>query len=909
MGSSQSTFATPEVALAVALVVGGAAAIGYSALTSSSTSTSTSSTATSTSAAKKKSKRKSTAPTAEPEPVESAPVSAAAPDSEADTKSQSKPKSKSKSKSKAKAPGPGDVAPPVTLSSSGGLPGAFDAAADADDPAPVPTVKAHSKKQKKKAAPAASASAPAPAPATSASAPAPAVEATPAPAAPKSKKSKPKKKGAAAAPAAAGESTDDGWTRVGDTSTSASASASVTTASLAEEDAEEEDEEEAEEIPLPGMRAAAPRRPLAERLLPKPRKTGVDDMLPANTPDYPALARVMRVVPAAGDVTPSTSASASKSANAPASTDEDAPRALTDEDEDARAALEALAAADAADAADLEAWGASTGMGGGAGEAEDDGEWGFVPVKRRGGSSTAQSAATKKARQNAAKRDALKAAKGEEEAARLAALAAHRREAEGGADARAGGGGAGEGGEDRGENVQTDEGMDITRANAVSLSLISFRHLHASKGSSEGGVGDKDKDTAGGREGRVVHRPPQVASRESVGTWDVGCGMRTRMRRAEMRNVEWDRRWDAIGAGGDAMQGRGEYMQRDGGGVTIQRGDVARRREYLACEEKLGPMAAADVRPGHGKGKEEGGEGDGGRAGDPGLEAGVRARLLAVECAPAAPPRSTRWCSSPRHGSVPMRSHTAGPARADPGTDGAAGGKELLRVGRPLLRCHAPIASLLAIRRCRCTHKRSHTLRRLRGPVFSVGMILARIGGGGYVSLGCAPAPDTRRISRGWTSRGGEKRQAGPERVGGMRWGCEMTGARVLVVHGQRRGYGENEVLDALGLALGVVAEVLRTPTRRARRGRERGKSTLHQRQRSCPTRYLPPPLPSHPLPSPPLPSPPPAFAVAPPHPKDDDENVHADAENAPAPCYLRIRLRGEKLVHRGIDYAGVVRA
>ncbi|PSR76297.1 hypothetical protein PHLCEN_2v8529 [Hermanssonia centrifuga] len=35
------------------------------------------------------------------------------------------------------------------------------------------------------------------------------------------------------------------------------------------------------------------RRPLAERLLPKPRKTGVDDML--DTPDVPTLARVMRV--------------------------------------------------------------------------------------------------------------------------------------------------------------------------------------------------------------------------------------------------------------------------------------------------------------------------------------------------------------------------------------------------------------------------------------------------------------------------------------------------------------------------------------------------------------------------------------------------------------------------------------
>ncbi|KAK7041781.1 hypothetical protein VNI00_009070 [Paramarasmius palmivorus] len=41
------------------------------------------------------------------------------------------------------------------------------------------------------------------------------------------------------------------------------------------------------------------RRPLAERLLPKPRKTGVDDML--ETSDYPTLSRVMRIQPQPGE--------------------------------------------------------------------------------------------------------------------------------------------------------------------------------------------------------------------------------------------------------------------------------------------------------------------------------------------------------------------------------------------------------------------------------------------------------------------------------------------------------------------------------------------------------------------------------------------------------------------------------
>ncbi|KAJ7831062.1 hypothetical protein B0H13DRAFT_2371652 [Mycena leptocephala] len=129
--------------------------------------------------------------------------------------------------------------------------------------------------------------------------------------------------------------------------------------SLTKDSLDEEEEEEVVEIPLPGMKPKANlkeeekrqglkpvKRPLAERLLPKPRKTGVDEqsfirisspfrsvlstfssihflplfalfplpflllspssLMPLlilgfhapSSPDYPALARVMRVVPA-----------------------------------------------------------------------------------------------------------------------------------------------------------------------------------------------------------------------------------------------------------------------------------------------------------------------------------------------------------------------------------------------------------------------------------------------------------------------------------------------------------------------------------------------------------------------------------------------------------------------------------
>jgi hypothetical protein len=55
-----------------------------------------------------------------------------------------------------------------------------------------------------------------------------------------------------------------------------------------------------DQLPLSSSaeRSGSTRRPLAERLLPKPRKTGVEDML--QTPDYPPIARVVRAKPGPG---------------------------------------------------------------------------------------------------------------------------------------------------------------------------------------------------------------------------------------------------------------------------------------------------------------------------------------------------------------------------------------------------------------------------------------------------------------------------------------------------------------------------------------------------------------------------------------------------------------------------------
>lgn len=137
-------------------------------------------------------------------------------------------------------------------------------------------------------------------------------------------------------------------------------------------------------------------RTLAERMLPAGRKTGVEDML--ETPQYPEIARVMRVKPAEGEQ-PAPGYSWGDYEDA----DENKVISMDDEE-------------------------------------TDEGGWGVVKSRRPKRSqtvtqsttqaskpSTDNQSLTKKQRQNAAKRDAAKSVKAEAEEERLAKLQAHKR--------------------------------------------------------------------------------------------------------------------------------------------------------------------------------------------------------------------------------------------------------------------------------------------------------------------------------------------------------------------------------------------------------------------------------------------------------------------------------------------------
>ncbi|KAI0630717.1 hypothetical protein C8Q77DRAFT_1200026 [Trametes polyzona] len=287
------------------------------------------------------------------------------------------------------------------------VPGGFDAALEpGEKPGSGPGAAAKSKAKKKKGK---KASSPVPQDAQSES------SAT----APESSAARKPRK--SATPKPAGD--DDGWTRVetkkkttqagqragGDApaaSTSAAerpleistSDAGITTSFTGNSSPVTERTEDESHSAHADVSASENRRTLAEKLLPKPRKTGVEDVL--EEPDYPQLARVMRIQPRP-DERPAAGFSWGDY-----------------EDVD-----ESRATADDADG-------------------EDDGGWGVVKSKRSkpkqpssgaAQTPTAQKAPetlTKKQRQHAAKREAEKAAKAEAEAARLAALAKHKRELE-----------------------------------------------------------------------------------------------------------------------------------------------------------------------------------------------------------------------------------------------------------------------------------------------------------------------------------------------------------------------------------------------------------------------------------------------------------------------------------------------
>ncbi|KAF7982495.1 hypothetical protein HWV62_28082 [Athelia sp. TMB] len=194
--------------------------------------------------------------------------------------------------------------------------------------------------------------------------------------------------------------TDGSWTRVGRRGTETGDSSPT---------AERTDDDRV-------TAAVENRRTFAEKMLPKPRKTAVDDMI--ETPNYPAISRVMRVQPRA-DEKPASGFSwgdyedvaVASTSNAPVASS--APTAAVDESAE------------------------------GEGETDENDGWGVVkgrgrpkPASQLSSTPSAASSQTltagdsKRARQNAAKRDAAKAAKAAAEAERLATLARHKRELE-----------------------------------------------------------------------------------------------------------------------------------------------------------------------------------------------------------------------------------------------------------------------------------------------------------------------------------------------------------------------------------------------------------------------------------------------------------------------------------------------
>ncbi|EAU89915.1 hypothetical protein CC1G_08397 [Coprinopsis cinerea okayama7 len=205
--------------------------------------------------------------------------------------------------------------------------------------------------------------------------------------------------------------TDGSWTRVERRNKAGSAhqhseattsDAGITTSQTGNSSpVAERTELEEDETPSPNPRDSGEnrRRTLAEKLLPKARKTGVEDLL--DTPDVPTLSRVMRITPGPDE----------KPASGFSWGDYEDVRVTDGGENDA--------------------------------DGEDDG-WGVVKSKKsrstrqasssspppQASQSTTPQPPTKKQRQNAAKREAQKATKAAAEEERLAAQARHKRELE-----------------------------------------------------------------------------------------------------------------------------------------------------------------------------------------------------------------------------------------------------------------------------------------------------------------------------------------------------------------------------------------------------------------------------------------------------------------------------------------------
>ncbi|KAI9062623.1 hypothetical protein FKP32DRAFT_1593288 [Trametes sanguinea] len=332
----------------------------------------------------------------------SPPGGAQAPDASASSKKKQKKKADAKQT---------PLAEPRVVSFPPVVPGDFDTPSEAAEvSATGGSAKSGKKKKKGKKA-----SSPVPQDAQSDSS-ATAPESSTAPARKQRKSTTPK-------PTAAATADDDGWTKVqtkkkvqpkaqtaqGDVANSSApdrpleistSDAGITTSVTANSSPVTERTEDESHSLLADSRPSVPenRRTLAEKLLPKPRKTGVEDLL--EEPDHPQLARVMRIQPRP-DERPAAGFS----------------WADYEDVDDSRAT------ADDADG-------------------EDDGGWGVVRSRRsrpkQPASGQAQASTqlkapetlTKKQRQHAARREAEKEAKAQAEAERLATLAKHKRELE-----------------------------------------------------------------------------------------------------------------------------------------------------------------------------------------------------------------------------------------------------------------------------------------------------------------------------------------------------------------------------------------------------------------------------------------------------------------------------------------------
>ncbi|KAL1686731.1 hypothetical protein GGG16DRAFT_96601, partial [Schizophyllum commune] len=366
MGAAQSQI--PSEVVVAAAVIAGAAGVGYS-LRSGGTATAESATdAGSHPAPSKKSKKKK------------AGAAAASPAPEPE---------------KAAAPEPKVVGFPDVI------PGQFEAEAVVPD-APQPQTAGKKKQKKKKGKGAAAAASGADTADSRPTTPAPAPVPSPAPpppapsAAPKGKKAKKQQSKPDMSQSFAAIDTDGEWTRVesrrgkaatgAPAGTSASETGATSSITGTESPVAERTEEEESESDAP--------KTLAEKLVPKAPKTGVEDML--ETPENPSLARVMRVTPRPGEK--------------PAS------------------------GFSWGDYEDVVVEG-----GGNDADGEDDGGWGVVKSRSRktdrpttpaSASQQKPETPSKRQRQNAKKREAEKEAKAQAEAERLATLAKHKRELE-----------------------------------------------------------------------------------------------------------------------------------------------------------------------------------------------------------------------------------------------------------------------------------------------------------------------------------------------------------------------------------------------------------------------------------------------------------------------------------------------